>query len=879
MLSKNYEAQSVEQRLYKEWEEKGLFKCNPESTAEPYTIMIPPPNVTGVLHCGHALTMTIQDTLIRHHRMKGYDVLWQPGTDHASIAVNRIVKMQIEEGGETLEQIGREEFLNRVWKWKDYSGGAIVDQLKRLGASCDWSREKFTMDEDYTKAVNKAFVDLYNKGKIYRKERLVNWDPNYQTSVSDIEVKFKEVEGHLWHFKYPFAEEGFTYNGEDGVHIATTRPETILADGAIAINPEDPRAADLVGRKVVVPIVNREIPIIADPYPDPEFGSGMVKITAAHDFNDYEVYQRHPDAGIPLINLMNPDGTMADVCPEGYRGLDRFDARKKVIADFKELGLFEKEVKHTHQVPHAERDDTVLEPFLTTQWYMDVQGVGKRALDAVKDGTSTFTPKNWEKTYYNWMENLQDWCISRQLWWGHQIPAWYRGDEIHVGMDAPEGEGWTRDEDVLDTWFSSGLWPFATLGWPDETAELKKYYPGSVLVTGFDIIFFWVARMMMMGLEFMDEVPFPDIYMHALVRDEHGKKMSKSFGNVLDPIDLMDKYGTDALRYTLASLAAPGADIRLSEKKVEEGRNFCTKLWNATKYAMMNEVTFDEHFNPNEVKHSLNRWIVNELAETLDKVNKAYDDYRFNDNAQTLYHFTWGTYCDWYLELTKPILWGEDEALKAETRATMGWVLEQLLRMLHPITPFITEEIWSTLTNNVGTSTYLMTSEWPTADAWPRDEKASTEVQWLINIVGTLRNARAESKVPPKAEVTAFTRGAKPEDMERFASYAAFIKNLTKVEGFEHREAAAGNTDVAAVAEGFEMILPLEGVVDFAAEKERIEKEIAKFEAELNKINGMLGNENFVARAPEAVVKEQKDRQEVIMQDLGKLKEVLNAHA
>ena len=874
-LSKTYMPTDVETPLYQKWEDAGLFEPKVKSEAQPYTIMIPPPNVTGSLHAGHGLTMTLQDTLIRHARMSGKDTLWQPGTDHASIAVNRIVSQLLEKEGTSRTEAGRDKFLERAWAWKAESGGTITTQLRRLGASCAWQRERFTMDDGYTNAVLTAFVKLYEKGLIYRGERLVNWDPVYQSAVSDLEVRFKEVNGHLWHFKYPYAD-GFTYNDEktgvsDGIVIATTRPETILADGAIAINPKDPRAKELVGKTVIVPIVDRPIPIIADDYVDPEFGSGMVKITAAHDFNDYEVYLRHKDkVEIPLINLMNPNATMNENCPEDYRGLDRFEARQKVVADFKGLGFFVKEENHPHSVPHAERDETVLEPYLTTQWYVDAKTLAKPALAAVKDGKTKFVPQNWEKTYFNWLENIEDWCISRQIWWGHRIPAWYKDGEIHVGMEAPEGDGWVQDEDVLDTWFSSGLWPFATLGWPEKTPELAKYYPGDVLVTGFDIIFFWVARMMMFGIEFMGEAPFHTVFMHALVRDEHGQKMSKSKGNVLDPLELVEKYGTDALRFTICSLTAPGQDIKLGEQKIEQGRNFCTKLWNAARYAEMNGITLSTAAEAPAATHPVNQWILGELGTLADRLENSYADYRFNDMAHHLYHTTWGTWCDWYLELTKPLLTGSDEAIAEETRDVMGWAFEKLLRLLHPVTPYITEEIWQNMASPQE-SEWLMCQAWPKAGDFPKNPQAQADINWLVNVIGAIRATRTELKVPHKATIAAKVKGMEESDLKRFEHFADTFAKMAGIPKVTPTQNAASDTDAVAVAEGLEIILPLEGVIDFAAEKERVAKEVAKMEAELAKINGMLQNPNFVDRAPQEVVAANQAKAAEIQADLAKL--------
>ena len=868
MLEKTYNAKDVEQNLYKKWEESGCFSANPQSAQNPFTIMIPPPNVTGKLHAGHALTMTLQDILIRHARMTDKDALWQPGTDHASIAVERLVTQKLEKEGVNKKELGREGFLEKAWEQKAESGTNIINQLKLLGASCDWDRERFTMDEGLSKAVTKVFVQLHEEGLIYRGTRLVNWDPYHQTAVSDIEVSHKEMQGHMWHLKYPLKSGGH-------VVVATTRPETMLGDTAVIVHPDDERYKNLIGQTITLPLVGREIPVIADDYIDMEFGSGCMKVTPAHDFNDYEIGQRH---NLEMINIFNKTAHANENVPEKYQGLERFELRKKVVEDMEVLGLLEKVEAHQNNVAHAERDDTILEPYLTTQWYLKTKELAKPAIDAVKSGEVEFVPKNWEKTYFNWMENIQDWCISRQLWWGHQIPAWYNENgEIYVGEEAPEGDGWQRDPDTLDTWFSSGLWPFSTLGWPDKTPELEKYYPTDVLVTGFDIIFFWVARMMMFGYKFMGNAPFKKIFIHALVRDENGQKMSKSKGNVLDPVELIEEFGTDALRYTIGSLTAPGADISLGKGKIAASRNFCTKLWNASRFALMNGVQYDENFDINTVSHPVNKWMIAKLSELIDTQNKAYEDFRFNDLSQSLYHFTWGTYCDWYLELTKPMVYGSDEALADETKQTLGWALEKLLRLMHPVMPFITEEIWLTLTGKKESGEILMGQAWPDATTWPKDEKSMQDVDWLINVITAIRTARSENNVPNKAEVAASVRGATEEDIRRLQSYESFISGMTKVSGFKATEAELLQTDVVVVAEGFEVVLPLEGIVDFEAEKERIAKEIAKFEAELGKINGMLGNENFVKRAPEHVVTEQQEKRDAIMADLSKLKQVLEA--
>jgi valyl-tRNA synthetase len=877
MLEKTYTPSGTEEKHYKKWEVAGIFEPSMDSTKEPYAIMMPPPNVTGTLHVGHVLDNTLPDMLVRRARMMGHDAIYQPGTDHASIAVHVVLDRQFKEEGVTRFELGREEFLKRAWKWKEHSAGTITNQMRRIGVSCAWEKERFTMDEGCSKAVQKVFIDLHERGLIYRGQRLVNWDPSMQTAVSDLEVKHKEVNGHIWHFKYPYTD-GFTYDDKrtgqkDGIVIATTRPETILADGAIAINPEDPRAKDLVGKYVTVPLVNRDIPIIADPYPDPEFGSGMVKITAAHDFNDFEVYERNKgEWDIPLINLLTKDAKMNENCPADYIGLDRFDARKKVIKDFKELGLFIKEDPHTNAVGHAERDDTVLEPYLTDQWFIKAKPLADKCIKAAKEGKVNFLNKRDEKNYYHWLENIQDWCISRQLWWGHRIPAYYSDEgEIYVGENPPEG--WTQDDDILDTWFSSALWPFSTLGWPEDTDMLERFYPGHAIMPGPDILFFWIIRMMMMGLEFTGKPPFKNIYTHAIIRDGEGQKMSKSKGNVVDPMGMIDEYGADALRHMLVSQSALGQDIRLAEKQVEGSRNFCTKLWNASRYAEMNGVTLNDGLDTTTLTHPVNQWIIGELATVTEKLDSAFESFRFNEVGSLLYHFTWDTFCDWYLELTKPLMNSDDATLATETKQTMGFVLENILRLMSPVMPFITEEIWQNLAERQE-GEFLMTQNWPQAKNWKVDTSAKDEINWLINMVSAIRTVRTESRVPPKAEIAAFIRSATPEDTEKFAKHLPFFTFLCKIVSFEKRKEEANQTDVVAVAEGIEVILPLEGVVDFAAEKERLAKEIEKKRQELDKVQGMLNNKNFVDRAPEDVVSAQKELASELAQDLSRLESV-----
>ena len=703
-LDKTYHPEEVETRRYEEWEHSGAFAPGqvPEAggNGQPYTIVIPPPNVTGSLHMGHALNNTLQDILIRYHRMKGDQALWQPGTDHAGIATQMVVERMLEAEGVKRTDLGRDKFVERVWDWKAESGGTITKQLRRLGASCDWSRERFTMDEGLSKAVVKVFVELHKQGLIYRDKRLVNWDPKLHTAISDLEVEQRETKGKMWYFKYPI-------EGQDGqfITVGTTRPETMLGDTGVAVHPDDERYTDLVGKNVVLPITGRLIPIVADHYADPEKGSGAVKITPGHDFNDFEVGKR---AGLEIINILDANAHLNENVPEKYQGMERFKARDAILAEMEDLGLLDRVEDNDMTVPHGDRSGVVVEPWLMDQWFVDAKTLAKPAIEAVESGKTRFVPKTWENTYFEWMRNIQPWCVSRQLWWGHQIPAWFGPDgEVFVEMSAEAAQAaadahygktveLTRDPDVLDTWFSSALWPFSTLGWPDETPELARHYPTDVLVTGFDIIFFWVARMMMMGLHFMDEVPFHTVYIHALVRDEKGQKMSKSKGNVIDPLDLINKFGADALRFTLTAFAAQGRDVKMSESRVEGYRNFCTKIWNAARFCDMNECRVDPNFNPNSVNSTLNRWIVGKVSEAEKAMTAALGAYRFNDAAGALYAFTWNTFCDWYLEFAKPVFMGTDETAKAETRATTAWVLDQIITLLHPIMPFITEELWQT---------------------------------------------------------------------------------------------------------------------------------------------------------------------------------------
>jgi len=889
MLDKTYQPQNFEGDIYRAWEDARAFAADrgDRETAKPFAIVIPPPNVTGSLHMGHALNNTLQDVLVRFERMRGRDVLWQPGTDHAGIATQMVVERQLMERQEPNRRaLGREKFIKRIWQWKEESGNTIVGQLKRLGASCDWSRLRFTMDEGLSKAVRKVFVELHRAGLIYKDKRLVNWDPELLTAISDLEVEQIETKGHLWHLRYPI--EGAKFDPEDPstfIVVATTRPETMLGDTAVAVHPDDERYKHLVGKNVILPIVGRRIPIIADEYSDPEKGSGAVKITPAHDFNDFEVGKRH---GLPMINVLsqdarlllhpNPDFTRdVELTPELHasilelNGVFRFGARTMIVDRLESEGRVEKIEDYVHTVPHGDRSGAVIEPFLTDQWYVDAATLAKPAIEAVKRGRTTFVPKNWESTYFHWMENIQPWCISRQLWWGHQIPAWYGPDgtvfvaeseaeakaqaKAHYGKD----EKLKRDEDVLDTWFSSALWPFSTLGWPDKTPELARYYPTDVLVTGFDIIFFWIARMMMMGLHFMEEVPFRDVYIHALVRDEKGQKMSKSKGNVIDPLELIDTYGADALRFTLAAMAAQGRDIKLSGSRVEGYRNFATKLWNASRFAEMNDCEPRADFDPATAQATVNRWIAGESERTAAAVTEALEAFRFNEAAGAIYHFIWHIYCDWYLELIKPILMGDDEQARAETRAMAAFVLDRALQLLHPFMPFVTEELWrKRAPEGEPRESLLMLTAWPTHRGLQNAE-ADAEVDWLIRFVTEVRSVRAEMNVPAGAKVPLVVAGAGETTRARVGAHDGTVKRLARIETIDFADAPPAGS-VQIVLDEATLALPLQGVIDIGAESERLKREIDKVGSEIAQITAKLANEKFVSRAPEHVVEEQRER-------------------
>ena len=950
MIDKTYQPGEVEGRIYQTWEQAGAFRAGrPErAKATPYSIVIPPPNVTGSLHMGHALNNTLQDILCRFERMRGKDVLWQPGTDHAGIATQMVVERQLMERQQPgRREMGREAFLKRVWEWKAESGGTIVNQLKRLGASCDWSRERFTMDEGLSRAVLKVFVELYREGLIYKDKRLVNWDPKLLTAISDLEVVQVETKGHLWHLRYPI--EGKKFDPEDPstfIVVATTRPETMLGDTAVAVHPDDERYKALVGKSAILPLVGRKIPIIADEYSDPEKGSGAVKITPAHDFNDFEVGKRH---SLPQINIFSVEAKLAlkdnsdflaGVPTSGdlnatlaMDGLDRFVARKKIVERLEEMGLLAKIEPNTHVVPHGDRSNVVIEPFLTDQWYVDAKTLAQPAIKAVREGKTKFIPQNWENTYFNWMENIQPWCISRQLWWGHRIPAWYGFElvnqtqlttsqdvffvaeteeeaiklaEAHYKTPVVVLDGgadvipWierfargepldihpiVRDFDVLDTWFSSALWPFSTLGWPDETLELKRYYPTSALVTGFDIIFFWVARMMMMGLHFMEEIPFRHVYIHALVRDASGAKMSKSKGNVIDPLQLIDEYGADALRFTLAAMAAQGRDIKLSTQRVEGYRNFATKLWNAARFAEMNGAKTDDGFDPASAKETLNRWIARESAKATHEVTQGIETYRFNEAAGDAYRFVWNTYCDWYLELAKPILLGPECEAKYETQKMVAWVRDEILKMLHPFMPFITEELWAVSSRR---ENLLALTDWsdtpaPTADDLRANKlaklvlsneniRAEAEIGWVIDLVTAIRSVRAEMNIT--AQIPLVLAAASNETKQRAERWAEFIKRLARVSEISSADAAPQGS-VQLVVRGEVAALPLKGVIDLAAERARLAKEMQKADADIARVDAKLGNANFVARAPEEVVEEEKEKRAEALARKEKIAEAL----
>ncbi|HHL2296421.1 TPA: valine--tRNA ligase [Yersinia enterocolitica] len=930
-LDKTYSPQEIEQPLYEHWEKQGYFKPNGDTSKESYCIMIPPPNVTGSLHMGHAFQQTIMDTLIRYQRMQGKNTLWQAGTDHAGIATQMVVERKIAaEEGKTRHDYGRDAFIDKIWQWKGESGGTITRQMRRLGNSVDWERERFTMDDGLSNAVKEVFVRLHKEDLIYRGKRLVNWDPKLRTAISDLEVENRESKGSMWHLRYPLADGAKTADGKDYLVVATTRPETVLGDTGVAVNPEDPRYKDLIGKEVILPLVGRRIPILGDEHADMEKGTGCVKITPAHDFNDYEVGKRH---ALPMINILTFDGDIrteaevfdtngeaTDACsgaiPEQFQGLERFAARKAVVAEFDKLGLLEEVKAHDLTVPYGDRGGVVIEPMLTDQWYVRTAPLAKVAIEAVENGEIQFVPKQYENMYYSWMHDIQDWCISRQLWWGHRIPAWYdEQGKVYVGRDEAEVRrennlgadvALRQDEDVLDTWFSSGLWTFSTLGWPEQTEALKTFHPTSVVVSGFDIIFFWIARMIMLTMHFMKDengkpqVPFKTVYMTGLIRDDEGQKMSKSKGNVIDPLDMVDgisleellekrtgnmmqpqlaekirkrtekqfpngiePHGTDALRFTLAALASTGRDINWDMKRLEGYRNFCNKLWNASRFVLMNTEGQDCGQNGGEMVLSLaDRWILAEFNQTIKAYREAVDTYRFDLAANILYEFTWNQFCDWYLELAKPVMNSGSEAELRGTRHTLIEVLEALLRLAHPIIPYITETIWQRVKTLKGiTADTIMLQPFPEYDASQVDEKALSDLEWIKQTIIAVRNIRAEMNIAPGKPLEVMLRGANAEAQRRVLENQSFIQSLARLSSLTLLpEGDKGPVSVTKLVEGAEVLIPMAGLIDKATELERLAKEVAKLEAEIERIEGKLNNEGFVARAPEAVVAKERER-------------------
>ncbi|HDL7477118.1 TPA: valine--tRNA ligase [Yersinia enterocolitica] len=930
-LDKTYSPQEIEQPLYEHWEKQGYFKPNGDTSKESYCIMIPPPNVTGSLHMGHAFQQTIMDTLIRYQRMQDKNTLWQAGTDHAGIATQMVVERKIAaEEGKTRHDYGRDAFIDKIWQWKGESGGTITRQMRRLGNSVDWERERFTMDDGLSNAVKEVFVRLHKEDLIYRGKRLVNWDPKLRTAISDLEVENRESKGSMWHLRYPLADGAKTADGKDYLVVATTRPETVLGDTGVAVNPEDPRYKDLIGKEVILPLVGRRIPILGDEHADMEKGTGCVKITPAHDFNDYEVGKRH---ALPMINILTFDGDIrteaevfdtngeaTDACsgaiPEQFQGLERFAARKAVVAEFDKLGLLEEVKAHDLTVPYGDRGGVVIEPMLTDQWYVRTAPLAKVAIEAVENGEIQFVPKQYENMYYSWMRDIQDWCISRQLWWGHRIPAWYdEQGKVYVGRDEAEVRrennlgadvALRQDEDVLDTWFSSGLWTFSTLGWPEQTEALKTFHPTSVVVSGFDIIFFWIARMIMLTMHFMKDengkpqVPFKTVYMTGLIRDDEGQKMSKSKGNVIDPLDMVDgisleellekrtgnmmqpqlaekirkrtekqfpngiePHGTDALRFTLAALASTGRDINWDMKRLEGYRNFCNKLWNASRFVLMNTEGQDCGQNGGEMVLSLaDRWILAEFNQTIKAYREAMDTYRFDLAANILYEFTWNQFCDWYLELAKPVMNSGSEAELRGTRHTLIEVLEALLRLAHPIIPYITETIWQRVKTLKGiTADTIMLQPFPEYDASQVDEKALSDLEWIKQTIIAVRNIRAEMNIAPGKPLEVMLRGANAEAQRRVLENQSFIQSLARLSSLTLLpEGDKGPVSVTKLVEGAEVLIPMAGLIDKATELERLAKEVAKLEAEIERIEGKLSNEGFVARAPEAVVAKERER-------------------
>ena len=894
-LDSRFAPVEAESRLYDGWENTGSFACDPDSNAQPFTIMIPPPNVTGSLHMGHALTFTVQDTLVRWRRMQGRDALWQPGTDHAGIATQMMVERLLAAEGKDRQAMGREAFVERVWQWKAESGGTITKQLRRLGASLDWPRERFTMDAGLSAAVRETFIRLYNEGLIYRDRRLVNWDPRLQTAISDLEVENREIRGSLWYIRYPLADEAGRY-----IIVATTRPETMLGDTAVAVRPDHPTYGALIGKRVILPLVGHAIPIVADDYADPEKGTGAVKITPAHDFNDFEVGRRH-DLPMPsvldreaMVTLAEIDDALTPVpgvadpaFVRSLAGQARFIARAAIVAELERLGLLDRIEPHTNQVPHGDRGGVPVEPLLTTQWYCNAAILAKPAIEAVETGRTVFYPKQWENTFFAWMRDIQPWCISRQLWWGHRIPAWYGSDgAVFVAHDAAAAAAKAReyygrdevlrqDDDVLDTWFSSALWPFSTLGWPERTRELARYYPGDVLVTGFDIIFFWVARMMMMGLHLMGDVPFRAVYIHGLVRDEKGRKMSKTTGNAIDPLELVDSYGADALRFTICALTGPGRDVKLSPARVENYRGFITKLWNAARFCELNAIRPDTGFNPAQATLPLSRWLLEEANAAITEATAALEAYRFDEYAAATYRFVWNTFCDWFLEFAKPALaQGADPSGAAEVRAVGAHVFGVILRLLHPAIPFVTEELWDRL--GYGEPCSLIGAAWPEPAPAPDAARARIELDWVTRLISLVRSVRNEMNVPPSKSSPVLLRDAPTEMLDRVGRWKDAIRRLARASDVLPLDGAVPKGSAQAVLDETTIVLPLQGLIDIQAERTRLGKDRDKLAAEAKKVGQKLSNQDFVSRAPEEVVAENRDRLYAAQSEIARLQAALD---
>ena len=912
-MEKTYNPKEIEARIYESWEDSGYF--SPSKSGEPFCIVIPPPNVTGTLHMGHAFQDTIMDIIIRYQRMNGKNTLWQVGTDHAGIATQMVVERQLEKSGTSRQELGRESFEKEVWKWKEESGSTITKQMKRLGASTDWTKEKFTMDENLVRGVTKVFIQLYEEGLIYRGKRLINWDPVLQTALSDLEVSTTEEKGSLWHMKYPISDS------EDHIVVATTRPETMLGDTAVAVHPDDKRYKDLIGQEVILPLTDRKIPIIADEYVDQEFGTGCVKITPAHDFNDFEIGKRHD---LEIISILDQSAKISPSAPAEYQGLDRFEARKKIVEDLEANGLMQEIEDYMLTIPRGDRSGAILEPLITNQWFLKMEPLAQPAIEAVKNGEIKFIPENWSKTYYEWLENIQDWCISRQLWWGHRIPAWYDNEgNVYVGESENEirkqhnienSIALIQDDDVLDTWFSSALWPFSSLGWPDETYDLKTFYPTNVLVTGFDIIFFWVARMVMMGLKFMDEIPFKEIYIHGLIKDKNGQKMSKSKGNILDPIDLIDgisldelldkrvqglmqpemekriisdtkkefpngipDFGTDALRFNFAIQASTGRDIRLDLKRVEGYRNFCNKIWNASRFIKMNTNDFELLEIKDTEGHPIDQWIQSKFAETIDEVEKQFSQYRFDLAATAMYEFVWNDFCDWYIELSKALINepGIKQSQKDYTKNNLIKMLDAILRMLHPTIPFITEEIWQSLSEENNKKS-IMKADFPSSKNWKADTEIAANTEWLKNFVSSVRQIRSEMTISPKQSIKIIVDDASNSDIKRLELFESFISNMGSVESIIHKEGPDDLPKSAiALLKGMKIYIPLEGLVDIEEEKARLQKKLSNLNQDLKSVKNRLSNDAFVEKAPKEVVDELKEKFKALSSDQARIEEQL----